>query len=211
MTYLWTQGKTVGNNDPSVSPYLKTWVYQSGVVVCGVTGEGTSKEIQANWDSPFEGESIGSKFGFSGGLLQSGAADEFAGKIGIDMAARGITSINTLQSRQVWGGNRPTQFNIVLHFYALSDPRREVINALVELEKMISPQVNDATPFGRVPSPVIINIGRNAIYPDCVIESVSMPLDKEVNKDGLLIRADVNITIQTMQMLNRSDISSKYS
>jgi len=203
MSYLWDQGKAVGNNDSAVSPYLKTWISQGNVLVCGVTGDGTSKEIQANWDSPFEGESVGSKYEKTGGVIQT---------------VTKTTSITTFQSRQVWGGNRPTQFNIVLQFYALSDPQTEVMDALIELEKMASPQVNSKVPvsvgggnaFGRIPGTVVINIGRNAIYPDCVIESVSVPLDKEVNKDGLFIRAEINLSIQTMQMLNRSDIVSRY-
>ena len=209
MSYLWDQGKAVGNNDPAASPYLKTWISQGNVLVCGVTGEGTSKEIQANWDSPFEGESAGSKIGelTGGGEVTGGVAQVVTGR----------TSITTFQSRQVWGGNRPTQFNVVLQFYALSDPQTEVMDALAALERMASPQVNSTVPvsltgnsagnhFGRIPGTVMINIGRNAIYPDCVIESVSVPLDKEVNKDGLFIRAEVNLSIQTMQMLNRSDI-----
>jgi len=201
MSYLWDQGKAVGNNDPAVSPYLKTWISQGGVLVCGVTGEGTSKEIQANWESPFEGESAGSKIGaVTGGVAQ---------------VVTGRTTITTFQSRQVWGGNRPTQFNLVLQFYALSDPQTEVMDALVELEKMASPQLNDMAPVGfsrngattgRIPGTVMINIGRNAIYPDCVIESISVPLDKEVDKNGLFIRAEVNLSIQTMQMINRSEI-----
>jgi len=62
MSYLWDQGKAVGNNDPAASPYLKTWISQGNVLwFVGVTGEGTSKEIQANWDSPFEGNPPGQK------------------------------------------------------------------------------------------------------------------------------------------------------
>lgn len=203
---LWNANAAiVGNNDPSVSPYLKTWIKQGNTVVCGVIGDGTSKEIQANWNSPFEGESVGSKAQIAGGLLQSGAVDFVPG---VNM--EGVTSISTMQSRQVWGGNRPTQFNIVLQLYALSDPQTEVIDALVALEEMASPQVNKQTPGGRIPSPVTINIGRNAIYTDCVIESLSVPLDKEKDADGQLIRAEVNLQIQTMQMLNRSDVAPTY-
>lgn len=203
--YLWAQGSTVGNNDSTVSPYLKTWISQNGVVVCGVTGEGTSKEIQANWDSPFEGESVGSKFQVAGGLAQT-----WTNK----------TTITAYQSRQVWGGNRPTQFNLVMRFYALSDPKTEVMDALMSLEQMISPQVNANDPgnafgqggfgLGRIPDTVIINVGRNAIYPDCVIESISQPLDTEKDDSGRFIRAEVSVQVQTMQMLNRSEISARY-
>lgn len=207
MGYLWTQGGSVGNNDPAVSPYLKTWISGGGVVVCGITGEGTSKEIQCNWESPFEGESVGSKFQKAGGLIQ---------------AATGMTSVTSFQSRQVWGGNRPTQFNIVLQFYALRDPKSEVVDALKALETMAAANVNGMSPInfgaivsggnilGRVPPPVTINIGRNAIYADCVIESVSMPMDKEVNSAGYLVRAEVNLSIATMQMVGRSEVAAKY-
>lgn len=210
MAVLWNQKATYGNNDPNVSPYLKTWVYQNGITICGVTGEGTSKELQANWDSPFEGESVGSKFSKLGGSLQSGVLDEYIGKTGLNTNTKGRTSVSTLHSRQVWGGNRPTQFNIVLQLYALSDPQSEVMNALIELEKMASPELNDIAPWGRIPGTVSINIGRNAIYPECIIESISTPLDKEINSEGLMIRVEVNLQIQTMQMINRSQVRSKF-
>jgi len=205
MNSLWDQQKFVGNNDRAVSPHLKTWIKQNGVIVCGVTGDGTSKEVQANWDSPYEGESAGSKLGQTAGVAQ---------------IKTGMTTVTTLNSRQVWSGSRPTHFNIVLQLYALSDPRREVMDALIELEKMASPQVNANDPgnlfgggsvkMGRIPGTVSINIGRNAVYKDCILENVSIPLDGEKNKDGLLIRAEVNLSVQTMQMINRSDIASKY-
>lgn len=206
MNNLGNKTKFVGNNDPVVSPHLKIWIKQGVVIVCGVLGEGTSKEIQSNWDSPFEGESVGSKFQKTGGAIQSGALSD---GLGINYG-KGRTTITTVNSRQVWGGNRPTQFNIIMQFYALHDPQTEVMNALIELEKMASPQVNEFKPGGRIPGTVSINIGRNAIYPDCVIESISIPLDKEVNKDGLLIRAEVTLAIQTKQMDSKSDIKSRY-
>ncbi len=195
MSYLWQNSGTVGNNDPAVSPYLKTWISQEGVTVCGVTGEGTSKEIQANWDSPFEGENIGSKMEKTGGVVQVFSE---------------ITAKTTLGSTQIWNGNRPTQFNLVLSFYALSNPETEVRQALIELEKMASPEVNNASPGGRIPGRVVINIGRKAIYPVCVIESISVPLDKEIDSQGRLIRCDVTLQVATLQMQNKSEISSRY-
>jgi len=185
----------IGNNDPSVSQYLKAWIKQGNVQVCGVIGEGTTKEVAANWNSPFEGDSLGGMFQKAGGVLQ---------------IATGMTSKSKLASQQVWEGNQPYVFNLVLSFYALADAKREVMDPLRELEKMIAPQVNDVMPGGRIPQPVWVNIGRNAVYGNCLITSLSIPLDKEKTKDGYLVRADVNLQIETKAMLNSTDIDSTY-
>lgn len=198
----------MGNNDPAVSQHLKTWIQQGSTIVCGVTGPGTSKEISVNWDSPFEGEDVGSKFKTASGLTQ---------------ALTGKTSVTSLNTRQVWNGNRPTTFNLVLLLYALSDPQTEVMAALQALEEMASPQLNAGSPLslsresgsmeleiGRVPELVSLSIGRKAIYPECVIESISQPLDAEIDSNGLLIRAEVQMQISTVQVPNKDEIARFY-
>jgi len=94
----------------------------------------------------------------------------------------------------------------VLKFYALTDARKEVMDPLRELEIMLSPEVDEQMPGGRIPQMVDINIGRVALYRDCVISSLSVPLDKEKTKEGLLVRAEATLQIETVTMLNRSDI-----
>jgi hypothetical protein len=196
VAFIWKSGLTiVGNNDPSVSPYLKTWIKQGNVLVCGVTGEGTSKEITANWNSPFEEDSIGGHFQKVGGLLQY---------------QTGRTSKSKLASVQIWEGNRPHMFSLVLRFYALADAKAEVMNPLRELEKMLSPEVYRAAPNGRIPQPVWINIGRNAIYGDCILASMSVPLDKEKTPEGYLVRAETTLQVETKTMMNRSEIDATY-
>lgn len=181
----------VGNNDARVSQYLKTWISGGGLAVCGVTGPGTSKEVTANWQSPFEGESIGNKFQVAGGLIQS---------------ATDTTAISTLNSRQVWNGNQPTKFNVELHFYALEDVQKEVMLPLYYLEKMMAPETKAIAGLGRVPDSIELNIGRKMIYTDCVIESMSQPYDKEVWRGGGWIRCTVSLQIGTISMMNKSDI-----
>jgi len=187
----------VGNNDKRVSQYLKTWITGAdsdtgkGLAVCGVTGPGTSKEVTANWQSPFEGESIGNKFQFIGGLTQT---------------FTDATMIKTLNSRQVWNGNQPTKFNVELQFYALEDVQKEVMLPLYSLEKMIAPEVSNTELFGRIPGVVQLCIGRKMIYNNCVIESMSQPYDKEVWKGGGWIRCTVTLQISTVAMLNASDV-----
>ena len=113
----------------------------------------------------------------------------------------------------------PHTFNISLQLYALTDPKTEVMGALMELERMASPELNAASPIGgisgdlvlgRVPLPVWINIGRNVMIGPCHIENISVPLDGPRSHDGHLIEALVNLTIQTKTTLNRSQIAGTY-
>ncbi|MFH1984779.1 MAG: hypothetical protein ABIL58_23305 [Pseudomonadota bacterium] len=194
----WNPGSgltIVGNNDPKVSPYLKAWIRQGSVCVCGVIGEGTSKEIQVNWNSPFEEDSIGGKFQKVGGLVQ---------------AFTDVTSKGKLASQQVWEGNRPHVFNLTLRFYALSDARAEVMLPLMELEKMLSPEVYEMRPGGRIPQTVSINVGRTALYNECVIQGMTVPLDGPRTKDGYLVKAETTLQVETLTMLNQSEIARTY-
>ena len=200
-----------GNNDPGISPYLLAWVTQVtdaekkiSRCVRGLIGPGTSRSLQANWNSPFEQSNLGGMFEKTGGVLQ---------------ATTGRTSITTLSSTQIWEGNRPHTFMLNLIFYALSDAKLEVHDALRELEMMMGPNIKagessagtmetlaNVTPGGRIPSSVALNIGRRMAIPDCVIENMTVPLDKERTKDGYLVRAEVNLSISTKVMLNRENI-----
>jgi hypothetical protein len=131
-----------------------------------------------------------------------------------EAGAGAATTVSTLNSRLTWEGSE-TALALVLRLYALNDPKKEVMEALKTLEKMASPELsaNQATATalqGRTPGAVTVNIGRLAIYTDCVIAGITMPLDKEKNKDGYLIRADVNIQLKPVEIINKSKIESIY-
>lgn len=213
----------IGNADKKLSPYLKAWIKPEGqdVLICAAIGQGTSRQLQANWNSPFEQSSIGSVFEKTAGLVQ---------------LKTGRTALTTLNSEQIWEGNRPTTFNLVLQFYALADAFNEVMRPLAALEAMASPQVNAGIPLdiekaagnilnavtgesqgfdvgdatGRLPPALTLNIGRNAVMTNCRIESMDTPLDKERDRNGHLIRAEVSLQIATKAMLNASDIPASW-
>ena len=201
--YVWQEKsvRSVGVNDPSVSNFCKAWIIQGTTTVVGVIGEGTSKELTSNWDSPFEGDAVGSKVEKVGGLVQS---------------TTDMTSVTTLNSRQVWNGSQPHTFNLALQLYALADAKREVDDAIMELERMASPELNAVSPVGgatttgRIPGQVQLNIGRNVLIGPCVITSVSVPLDGPRSHDGYLMSALVNIGIQSYETINKSAIASTY-
>jgi len=136
---------------------------------------------------------------------------------GVIQAAKGLTSITTFSSTQIWEGNRPHSFNLVLSFYAIRNALKEVMAPLRELEMMMGPVIaagskedgdwlqvlKSASPVGRIPRPVVLNIGRRMLIQNCVIESMSVPLDKERTKEGYLVRAEATLSISTKVMLNK--------
>lgn len=208
MAYVWQAptAKIVGNADSSVSPFLKAWIQQGTTLVCGVIGEGSTAELQSNWDSPFEQDNPGSFFEKTGGLLQN---------------LTGQTSKTTLNSAQVWNGNRPITINLTLLLYALSNPRTEVEAAITALKGFASPEVNANSPVtldangsaggitanvGRIPGTVSLSVGRNFIYPKMIIESIGEPLDTVRDKQGNRIRAAINLTLQTDVMINQTQM-----
>lgn len=182
----------LGNNDPRVSQYRKCWIQGAdGATICGVYGLGTSREITANWIMPFEGESVGGKIG---------AAAAGAGQV-----VTGMTLVQTLNTRQTWQANQPTSFTLELILYALEDAVQEVMKPLQQLEKWIAP---DAGGMGSPPDPVLLNIGTKAIYKDVVINSMSHPLDKEVDSQGNFVRATVMLQLSTLTMVSKDMLNS---
>ncbi|HAR44978.1 MAG TPA: hypothetical protein DCS05_02080 [Nitrospiraceae bacterium] len=183
----------VGNADNRVSEYLKAWIKPTGSDsgVVGLIGPGTSRQLQSNWNSPFEQSSVGSAYEKTAGLVQQ---------------MTGLTSVSHINGEQIWDGNRPESANLVLIFYALTDPVKEVMQALAALESMASPQVKALAPGGRIPQTVTLNIGRVSLFTEMVIESIPSPLDGPKDSEGRLLKAEVNITLQTKNMYNASDI-----
>ena len=191
--------ETYGNRDNRLSPIRKCWISTKDVTVAGVWGEGTSKELTANWTSPFEGESIGSKVQVGGGVLQV-----FTG---------GETMRNTFNSRQTWEGNRPTTFNLEFKLYALEDPDIEVMQAIRAIETMAAPDVGQHALdglFGAIPDIVCLNIGTRIMYTDMVIESISQPFDKEMDSMGRFVRATLNLQLSTVQMISKDMLNAGY-
>lgn len=182
---------------------------QGNICVVGALGDGTSKSVSANWSSPFEGDSIGSHLDKVGGLYQTGQ---------LGSSGKGKTSVTTLQSTQVWEGNQPHSFTVNLVLYALSNPRKEVVDAIKALEVMQAPDLkarfpislssddDSTTNVGRIPGEISINIGRSTIYRNCVISSVSVPLDGAKDRNGDLLSADVSLEVSTKTLINKDEI-----
>ena len=192
----------IGTDDPTISPHLKAYLRrEGGPTVVGIIGEGSSRELTALWESPFENDTPGSMFAKAGGIVQAGAL----GGVG-----EGMTSKSTLNTTQVWSGTTPLNFNLVLEFYAISEAYNAVQAAVIELEKMAAPEINKATPGGRIPQSVTLRVGKQIIYPECVITNVSRDLDGPISQDGYPLRGTVNLQLQTKTTVNQSDIAGTF-
>lgn len=191
-----------GTNDPTISDHLKAYIQsEDGPTVVGVIGEGSSRELTALWESPFENDTPGSMFLKMGGIIQSGQ---------LFGMGEGTTSKSGLNTTQVWSGTTPHNFNLVLEFYAVSDAYSAVQAAVIELEKMAAPELNKATPGGRIPPTVTLRVGKQIIYPECVITSVSRDLDGPISQDGYPLRGSVTLQLQTKTTINQSEIAETF-
>jgi len=194
--------KFSGNNNALINEALKVWVKPTNgsVMVCGLIGPGTSRTITARYSEPFAQSSQGAMFDKTASLEQLRSKN---------------TSITALNTALVWEGNEPYAFTVGMIFYATHNAFSEVMQPLFELEKMMAPRVNSDFPInltgigdviGRVPQTVTLNIGRKLLIKDCVIESMSTPLDKERDSQGNLIRAEIQLQIKTQRMQTYNDV-----
>jgi hypothetical protein len=197
----------IGNQDKQISPYRKIWIKAGNYLVVGVISAGTARRLSANWVSPYEDAAIG-----SGGTLQktSAAVQEYAG----------LTMVTELNSQQSWEGSPPHDFPITMRLYALVDPITEVREPLIVLESVASPDLNEFLPVsgessdgsltGSPPSIVSINIGRNAIYSECVIESIDIPLDGPTDSNGDFTNIEITLNVQSKSVIDRPKIRATY-
>lgn len=190
ISYQEPTHQVLGNADSTISPSLKAWISAGSTMICGVIGEGTTVDLQASWDTPFN-DVVGSKVGSINGAL-----DISTGRV-----------IQTeIATTQVWAGNRPLSINLVLELYALHNPAKEVEAAINQLRQMATPELSNSSPLGRSPDRVMLNLRRKLILDDCVIESISEPFDEVVDGNGDRIKASVTLAISTTTTLSKSDL-----
>ncbi|MGC0875079.1 hypothetical protein WKG92_19585 [Pantoea agglomerans] len=181
-----------------ISPFLKVYITSQTSMVVGYIGEGSSASIESMWESPFANDSLG---GVAGAI--TAAAGKLAGGA---QAASGNTSKSDFNSLLIWEGQQPPEFNLVVDFKAEMNAKIEVMDAIMTLKQMASPELNAAMPGGRRPSPVILDIGRRLKLMDVVIRSVNYPLDSPRTQEGYFIRSTVTLQCSGMSIQNQSDI-----
>lgn len=178
-----------GIQDNDVSEALKVTIVQAGGdKVVGYIGEGASKSLTVDWNTPLGAESSQSQ---TVALLKN---------------ATSMTAKNKLSTTLIWDSVQPFAFNLPIYFSAFSDAKREVHDAIIALEEMASPELSKTVGFGSTPKTVSINIGRKILIKEAVIEEVSSELDQPVDSNGFMVRNTVNLTIKPISATNKQDI-----
>lgn len=197
----------IGEGAGKISKHLIAWIIgeEGNVCVQGLIGQGTSRELSANWEQPFNSDTLMSF------IKSSGPIGSLAGKV---FDAGGGTAVTSYNTRQVWNSGSHS-LNLVLKFMAFADPVKEVMGPIAMLEKLASVDpaqtvAQAGSKPGRQPSPITLNIGRITMFKELVIKSVSTPLDKEKDKNGNLIRAEVSVSLEPYEMINRMDIFGSF-
>ena len=186
----------IGNQDKRLHFSRKCWLTDGWTTICGVYGQNTSMEISANWSQPFQDMTPGKVAPNVANALQ---------------ARGGATMIKAWNTQQVWEGNSPTRFNLELQLYALSDPYIEVMQPLAALESFIAPDVDEFWGgMGNIAKALQLNMGRMCIYQFLVLESISVPFDKETDLKGRFVRCTVNLSLSTMTMITKDMLKKGY-
>lgn len=181
-----------------ISPYMKVYFTSDTDMVVGYLGQGSSANLAAQWESPFENSSVG---GVLGAISQYGQKLAGGAQVLTDM-----TTKTAFESRLVWAGQMPPEFTIIVDLMATVNAEIEVNAAISTLLQMASPQLNNFSPLGRPPATVTLDIGRRLKLMDVVIKDVSYELDAPRTIDGFYTHNKVTLQCSGNDMVNKSDI-----
>lgn len=213
-------GYTKGTVNQSLLVIIKEQSGERGLAA--LMDENATRELSANWNAPFENETLQSFLERSGQTVANLAGTAITA---YEMET-GKTTRSTFNSTRIWEGSNPHSFSLTLNFVAFEDPIKEVHEALKRLEEWTSPELAATMPVsydstktmsegavdvsGRMPPQLMLSIGRLAIFSDMVITSVSIPIGGPKTKDGYLLSAAVNVTIERTRTTNATEIAATF-
>jgi hypothetical protein len=181
----------------------------NGVVV-GRLPEEISMQLSSEWDTP---------------LLSSGVSPvEVLLQEGL-----GKSTKTQLASAQVWSGSAPIDITIPLEFYADKDPRKEVIQPIINLTKMALPRKSGDTKGGLFTPPgprifrkntrkfsklsdlINIDIGNFMNFNKVIITSVNPTFTtRDMTQNGKPLKSSCEITFRTMFSLTGDDFETMF-
>lgn len=182
----------------SLKVYIESEIKGYGTVtVVGYIGEGASMSLSSRWTPPFSNDSLGDT--------------SYLEKVGdVAQATTGVTSKSVFNSILNWEGIEPPAINLPIHFKAFRNPKAEVEDAIMFLQMMESPELNENTIAGRVPQAVDVKIGSRLQLLECVLLEVTDELDSPRTSDGYRTENTVQVQIQRKKILNQSEIPTIY-
>ncbi len=230
----------------SIYPMARTgdgadWIRDNGEEPVNAPLTQAGMEIAVNWQSPFEGAGVESRFPALAQMAQAGMFSGVLRALGdtakitegatekLDDAAKkmiGRSGVTKLNSTQVFSGMQPIKIQVTAFFRAFKDPAKEVEEPLQRLQEWTLPRYlakdgvlpefirSGADLLTLMPSEVPTIVGfayKTRIFQPMVIESVSDPLDAPIDRFGRRISASVQITLCTLTALDRNDWKKTYA
>lgn len=225
-----------------LNPHLVASIYEvdhkgnriGEVVVKAALSDDANLELTLNWQSPFEQAGPESRAPALMAMLQSGALQPLADRMGetvkealrggID-AARGRTGITKLNSTQVFSGMPPMRIQANLLLRAWRDPDAEVERPLDQLMKWSLPKklapegtmltsaidftkgdksLTEAALPSEAPSLLAITY-KGRTYAPMVIENVGVPLGSPIDKLGRFVQLTIPVTFSSLTAIDGSD------
>lgn len=182
----------------SLKVYIESEIKGYGTVtVVGYIGEGASMSLSSRWTPPFSNDSLGDT--------------SYLEKVGdVAQATTGVTSKSVFNSILNWEGVEPPAINLPIYFKAFRNPKAEVEDAIMFLQMMESPELNENTIAGRVPQAVDVKIGSRLQLLECVLLEVTDELDSPRTNGGYRTENTVQVQIQRKKILNQSEIPTIY-
>jgi hypothetical protein len=195
----------------------------------------SSIESTFNWQSPFENvgqDALGSfqKLAQSGELIDIARTvknlNEPIGGVleGVAESLSGKTVITKLNSTQIFNGSPPLKITATLLFRAWADPVSEVEEPFAQLMRWAHPRklaadgsallrlakqgvTQDAFFPSHEPVTIAMNY-KNRTYKPLVIESITIPTNSPIDKNGHFIELSIPITLATLTSIDRNDWDS---
>lgn len=193
--------------------------------------------IESQYSSPFENSSAESKLPTLMGMLQAGdwvdTSEKVLGAMGIQMGGdlkeklnqfEGKTNFTKVNSTQIFLSTQPVRLSMALFFEAWRNAKLEVENQIALLQQWALPvHLSDNSLLGNAaesqsidalfPStvpPYVSFAYAGKRYAPLLLESVSAPLVKPIDKSGNRLICEVNITLVSRTSWDKSDILKAY-
>lgn len=188
-------------------------------------------EFTQNWQSPFENMTPDQSFSSLSAMLQAGGFSSLVSQLqalfpsfeGLDSMAQqlktleGKSNLTKLNSTQIFSGMPPVQIPVTAHFRAFKDAAAEVrdpVNQLIEwsLPKYLAPVGPLSEAIGGnaqlFPSEVPQIIGlryADMVLAPLVMERIPYPMSGPRDRNGILMRADLQIQLASLTAWDRQD------
>ncbi len=119
--------------------------------------------------------------------------------------------MGTMNAEMVWEGIQTPSFQLPLYFQAIKDAKTEVQDPIMYLLQMSSPQLNKLMPGGRIPEPVVLDLGRRFKIPRLIIQDVGYELDAPRTQDGYFTHNTVTLQCCSKGMFNSDQVQQMFT